>query len=102
MRDRLRELRAIAGGLSQRELSLLAGLNGSHVGLIEQGRVTEPGGATMAKLAEVFGVSLDWLVLGVGAAPRPEQVVASVEAARARLAGSDSSPVATEPAKVSA
>lgn len=74
----------MAGGLSQRELSLLAGLAGSHVGLIEQGRVDEPGAATLAKVAEVCGVTLDWLALGAGAAPRPEQVAASVAAARAK------------------
>lgn len=90
----------MAGGLSQRELSLLAGLTGSHVGLIEQGRVDEPGAATLAKVAEVFGVTLDWLALGVGAAPRPEQVAASVAAARAkRVPPDESSPTAAEPEK---
>lgn len=73
------------GRLSARELDRLAGLGEGHVSMIETGRRPSIEAKTASALAEVLGVSLDWLIAGVGAEPRPRRVVASVEAARARL-----------------
>ena len=58
-----------AAGLNRSALALRAGLNPSHVRLIEEGEREDPSGTTLAKLAEVLGVSLDWLVRGIGDGP---------------------------------
>lgn len=59
----------IAAGLNRSQLAIRAGLNPSHVRLIEDGLRGDPSGTTLAKLAEVLGVSIDWLVRGVGEGP---------------------------------
>lgn len=59
-----------AAGLNRSALALRAGLNPSHVRLIEEGEREDPTGTTLAKLAEALEVSLDWLVRGIGPAPR--------------------------------
>jgi len=58
-----------AAGLNRTALATKAGLNASHVRLIEEGHREDPSGTTLAKLADALGVSLDWLVRGVGDAP---------------------------------
>lgn len=60
-----------AAGLNRSALALRAGLNPSHVRLIEEGEREDPTGTTLAKLAEALGVSLDWLVRGIGVGPAP-------------------------------
>lgn len=85
MRNRLRKARTL-GGLSQRELASLAGLSPSHVGLIEQGRVDDLGSDAAARLATVLGVSLDWLVRGIGRCPAAAELTAAVTKAKARQA----------------
>ena len=40
--------------------------------------------AVMRRFAPVLGVSLDWLLNGLGSEPTREQIRAAVEAARAR------------------
>lgn len=52
--------------LSAFELSITAGLTGSHTGLIERGTVARPQADTLSALAGVLGVTLDWLQSGVG------------------------------------
>jgi transcriptional regulator with XRE-family HTH domain len=66
--QRLARAREVAG-LNRSALALKAGLNPSHVRLIEEGHREDPTGSTLAKLAEALGVSLDWLVRGVGEGP---------------------------------
>lgn len=58
-----------AAGLNRTALATKAGLNASHVRLIEEGHREDPTGTTLAKLSEALGVSLDWLVRGVGEGP---------------------------------
>src|SRR5690349_4238042 len=48
--------------MSQRELGDVAGLHLGMVSRIESGEVTNPQVGTLAKLAEVMGVSLDYLL----------------------------------------
>lgn len=69
---------------SQRELAELAGLSPSMVWQIESGTIAAPSGTTLAQLAEVLGVSLDWLIRGEGPDPQAEDVQAAVERARLR------------------
>ena len=58
-----------AAGLNRSALAVAAGLNPSHVRLIEEGDREHPTGTTLAKLADALNVSLDWLVRGIGDAP---------------------------------
>lgn len=54
-------------GLSALALSREAGLKaGGHVGLIECGEIEQPQANTLAAIALVLGVSLDWLQTGSG------------------------------------
>jgi len=69
-------------GLSARALSALAGLNHARVNQIET-RVENVGSRTLASLARVLGISLDWLITGIGDPPTKESVRAAVERARA-------------------
>jgi transcriptional regulator with XRE-family HTH domain len=78
---RLRRTR-LSAGLSQHELSRLAGLGPSQVRMIEIGARRAPSGLTLAALARVLGVRLDWLVEGTGAEPAVSTVRARVRAAR--------------------
>jgi len=78
--DRLRAARD--GVCSARELDRLAGLTPCHTSLIESGRRPNPESDTLRAIATTLGVSLDWLVLGVGDPPRAEDVRAAVERAR--------------------
>ncbi len=83
---RLRKLREMAG-LSARELDRLAERTEGHCNLIEVRPKANVGAATLADYARVLGVSLDWLVLGVGDPPRVEDVRAAVERARGGVQG---------------
>lgn len=75
---RLATLRRMAGGLSQRETASLAGLKSkSHVGTIEAGQQGMKGD-TACRLADLFGVSLSWLLRGSGAPPDEMAVQAAV------------------------
>jgi len=79
--ERLREARTLAG-VKSRELDRLAGLSECHTQHIETGRRPNPETATIAPLARVLGVSLDWLIAGNGPAPEEAAVKAAVEQAR--------------------
>jgi transcriptional regulator with XRE-family HTH domain len=61
-------------GLSAAVLSQRAGLAASHVGLLERGDVEWPTTRVAVALALMFGVSLDWLLIGVGEDPSPEAI----------------------------
>lgn len=84
--DRVRGLRESAG-LNPRALSLLAGLDNSHVRLVELGeRGSNITYETVHALARVLGASVEWIGSGEGEPPTSEQVIAAVEAARAAKA----------------
>ncbi|PHM39916.1 helix-turn-helix domain-containing protein [Xenorhabdus miraniensis] len=70
--QRLRELRR-QKGLSQSELGKLAELHYTHIGRFERG-TSRPGSDTLKRLADVLGVSSDYLLEG-----------AETEAAKARF-----------------
>lgn len=70
--QRLRELRK-QKDLSQTELGKLAGLHYTHIGRYERG-TSRPSGDTLKRLADVLGVTSDYLLEG-----------AADEAARARF-----------------
>lgn len=93
---RLQEARRLVD-LSARELDRLAGTTPGHASLIESGVVSNVKLETAKGLARVLGVSLDWLVNGVGDPPSAESVQLAVDAARAAKAEeSGPVPVATE------
>lgn len=60
LHERLKSLRK-QRGLTQGELGALLGLSASAIGMYEQGR-RAPDGATLAKFAEIFGVTIDSLL----------------------------------------
>jgi transcriptional regulator with XRE-family HTH domain len=80
---RLRFARSLAQ-LSASELTRLAGFSSmGYASCIESG-AHGPSVRTAARVAEVLGLSLDWLIAGKGPEPDPDQVKEAVEAARAR------------------
>ena len=83
--DRLRSLRNLVD-ISARELDRLAGKTPGHALLIESRPSADVLAGTLADYAQVFGVTLDWLALGKGKAPRHADVVAAVAASRKQLA----------------
>lgn len=89
MRDslqaRLKWAREVAG-LSARALSELAGLHPSHVGLVERGgpRRDTVDARTLLAIADVLGVSMDWLFAGKGTRPSPDAISHAVQKRRRR------------------
>lgn len=79
---RLKDLRTRAA-VSCREAARLAGLTEGHVSQIER-RNPRIEADTLASLARVFGVSLDWLYAGEGRAPSDAALQAAVAAATRR------------------
>lgn len=84
--------------LSQRRLSLLAGLSNRHVCSLESGVLQgHMRGDTVKRLARVLGVPRAWLTYGEGQ-PSETQIRRSVAAAEARLAAQIAAqPVAATP-----
>jgi transcriptional regulator with XRE-family HTH domain len=79
-----------AAGLSCRELSTLAKLGApTHVALIESETRGRVAASTLVQLADVLGVSLDWLAAGKGTRPDEEMIRRSVERARRAKTGTD-------------
>lgn len=74
--------------LTPRGLSVLAGLDPTHVRLIEGGDRPDPRSSTVLAIAQTLGVTVEWLLTGEGDAPTADHVRAVVERARteARLA----------------
>lgn len=60
--SRLRELR---GELTQKELADLLGVNRSYVAQVETGAV-KPSVDYLIKVSKHFGVSIDWILTGMG------------------------------------
>jgi transcriptional regulator with XRE-family HTH domain len=84
--DRLRALRAWSG-LTAIELSVLAGLDRSHVRLLEAGLRKTPAAETVVSLGQVLGTTTEWLTRGGGRAPTERTVRAAVKTARAAKGG---------------
>ena len=70
-----------AAGLPRVRLSKLCGLAGSHLGLIVAGHHASVRGDLAARIAKVFGCSLEWLLTGEGAPPSVDAVKAAVASA---------------------
>lgn len=66
-------------GLTQKEVSDRAGLSDNHVGFIEQERFKSVNVKTASAIAGVFGVSTEWLLLGVEPDPTPEQIASAAK-----------------------
>jgi transcriptional regulator with XRE-family HTH domain len=79
--ERLRHVRELSG-LSARELDRLAGQPEGHATMIERRSAERVWTDTAASYAQVVGVTLDWLVRGVGDRPTKKSVRAAVERAR--------------------
>jgi transcriptional regulator with XRE-family HTH domain len=67
---RVKYVRGFVPDLSMRELSRIANLSPSTVGMIERGDKKLLGSKVADKLAVAMGVTIDWLVNGNGAGPK--------------------------------
>ena len=85
MAQRLAHLREM-GGVSRLELHVLAKISRGFPGHIETGRVQDVGVTVLGRIADVFGVTIDWLARGDGKAPTTRSVAEAVKAARRREA----------------
>jgi transcriptional regulator with XRE-family HTH domain len=83
LQERIRRARELAQ-LSRTDLSELAGLARGHVALLEAGKRPNLGVFTIAPIARVLGVSLDWLIAGKGEPPPASTIQAAVKRARSR------------------
>ena len=85
---RIAALRRVKGW-SQAELAQLLQVSPSAVGMYEQGR-REPAAEILVALAQLFGVTVDYLLTGKTAGPQQEQTAQALEAllegAQAQLA----------------
>lgn len=90
---RLKKTREL-GGLAASELAGLAGLSPGYVRHIEKGVRENPGIEAASAIANVLGVSIDYLVRGEGEDPTEEQVKAAIALARP----AESLPAHVEPA----
>lgn len=84
--SRLLILRGLAGGISQRELALLARISAAYPGFLERSP-EDPGiGAEIAmRIAATLGCTVEYLVRGEGTPPTEEAARAAVEVARQSL-----------------
>lgn len=78
--ERLRYLRTVAG-LKPADLDKLAGLGRGHSRMVEAGERYRIEALTLANLAEVYGVSMDWLYRGLGEQPTEEAIREAVASA---------------------
>jgi transcriptional regulator with XRE-family HTH domain len=79
---RLNLVRGYAG-LSGRRLGELAGLSSHYVSGVEASRWRDPRSEPLRRLAHILGISLDWLLSGLGAPPEPGVVQAAAKSAEA-------------------
>jgi transcriptional regulator with XRE-family HTH domain len=80
---RVDSLRELVPDMSLREVDRLAGLTEGMTQQYVSGSKVEPRKSTSTALAAVFGCTWIWLFSGEGKAPRREDVIRAVEAARA-------------------
>lgn len=85
--------------LSQRRLAALAGTAPALVRQIEVGKRSNSELKTITGLADVLGLTLDWLVHGIGQAPTQAETQRAVELAVRRAAAA---PEVTEKAEARA
>jgi transcriptional regulator with XRE-family HTH domain len=71
--ERLRFLRTTAG-ITYSSVDELAGLRRGHARVVETGKRPYIEAHTVAALADVFGVTMDWLFRGLGDAPTDASV----------------------------
>lgn len=83
--QRVSRARAL-GDVSSRELSSLAGLSPNWLGQLERGDIEDTKTAVAARLAEVLGVELDWLITGAGPEPTEDQIATAIDKAREEAA----------------
>ena len=93
--ERVRSARE-ASGLSQRSLSTLAGLSTGAVNLIESGDRESPAAATLAGIAGVLGITLDWLVSGIGDEPKAEAIRGAAARAQSDYEAAHPAPTGTD------
>ena len=96
--SRLQICRKMVEKLSAEELARLAGLSASHVRFIEANKKPGAAGTTLHGIAEVLGITVDWLIAGKGESPKPDHVRAAVARARAEYRTRVSSPTLPPPA----
>lgn len=87
--DRIRDARlsgaiALRENLTTREIARLAGTAECAVSNLENGHKLNCKVDTIIPIATVLGCSLDWLLLGRGDSPKPEEIAAAVRASRAK------------------
>lgn len=71
-----------ADKVSRRTLSTDAGQSHDFVGTIINGRSTDPGGLSLARICETYGYNVRWLLTGLG--PKLIDRAADYKAARER------------------
>lgn len=74
-----------SAGISQAELARQLKISPSTVGMYEQGR-REPSVETLAAMARLFGVSIDFLVTGKTASQQEQELVSQLLLERVELA----------------
>lgn len=79
--SRLKAAREL-GGISARELDRLAGLSEGYSAMIESGARPDPGSNVSRQLAATLGLSLDWLISGIGPSPTAKTAVAAIAKCR--------------------
>lgn len=93
--ERVQQLRNMATPkVTLRELDRLTGLREGHVAMLEKRSNTRVEARTISLIAEVFGVSMEWLYRGRGRAPSPQTI--AMPLARARRASRRQKPRAAE------
>ena len=64
-------------GLDISSVGPLAGLGASHLSMIVRGKVKNPTFQTLHKICTTYGVSIEWLMTGVGKAPELSDIRAA-------------------------
>ncbi len=77
--ERIFEARKMSG-LSAALLGEKAGLSKAIVSMLEGGQRENPHVNTVSAIAKVLGVSVEWLISGIGPEPKSEAVRATVAA----------------------
>lgn len=79
LKERLVWLRSVSGAPSQRDICGRAGLVTTHLSLLESGQRCDANAETIERLANVYGVSMEWLWKGKGKQPSLVTVKRAVE-----------------------
>lgn len=88
--QRLAAARRLAG-ISGRELGRLAGISETFPSMIESGERPRVEAHCVGRLADVLGVTCDWLISGKGRLPNQAEVAQAVERSRGISAADDAS-----------